>query len=562
MFALITIGLLAGVVTSISPCVLPVLPVILSASTGSRLRPYGVVAGLVISFSASTLLGSELLSALGLPSDLLRWAGIAVLVVIGASLMIPRLGELIERPFARLQGRAPRLTGNGLVLGLGLGLVFVPCAGPVLATIAVVGATHEVGFGAVVLTVAFGVGVGIPLLALALAGDALSRRTAALRARAKNLRIVSGVVLLAVAAAIGFNVTDGLQRSVPGYTSALQRSFENNHDLRGLVPAEGKAPKVGTGDNTSAGDTTCRSDAEIAVDCGPAPEFTGIKAWLNTAGGKSLSLKALRGQVVLIDFWTYSCINCQRTLPHLEAWYSAYHRDGFEIVGVHTPEFAFEHEVGNVRDQAAALGVRYPIAIDNDYATWNAYANQYWPAEYLVDAEGNIRHVSFGEGGYPTTEKLIRELLGEVNQATLPTRTQLPDATPSAEQTPETYLGFKYPQRTSGAKPSATHTGLYAFPSKVAADTYALSGEWRAGPESVTAGAAAQLKLNFRAGKVFLVLGGTGRVQVDVDGRAARTIRVSGVPRLYTLVDSPKNARALLQLAVSPGVEAYDFTFG
>jgi thiol-disulfide isomerase/thioredoxin len=151
------------------------------------------------------------------------------------------------------------------------------------------------------------------------------------------------------------------------------------------------------------------------VNCGKAPNFAGVTAWLNTPGGKPLSLAALRGKVVLVDFWTYSCINCQRTLPHVEAWYREYAKDGFVVVGVHTPEFAFEHVVSNVRAQAAALGVHYPVAVDDDYATWNAYSNQYWPAAYLIDANGHVRHVHFGEGDYPGTGQLIRELLQQAH---------------------------------------------------------------------------------------------------------------------------------------------------
>ena len=202
-----------------------------------------------------------------------------------------------------------------------------------------------------------------------------------------------------------------------------------------------------------APDQSCAEGVPTLVDCGTAPELTGITGWLNTPGNQPLSLAGLRGKVVLIDIWTYSCINCQRTLPHLEAWYRAYHDAGLEIIGVHTPEFAFEHVPSNMAEQARALGVAYPVAIDNDYATWNAYNNQYWPAEYLVDPAGVIRHVSFGEGGYGTAEELIRQLLVERNpERQLPPSTEVPDATPTGEQTQETYLGYHYsPLHLAGA---------------------------------------------------------------------------------------------------------------
>ncbi|MEO9138839.1 MAG: redoxin domain-containing protein, partial [Jatrophihabitans sp.] len=540
-------------------------------------RPYGVVAGLVISFSVSTLLGSLLLRALHLPQDLLRNIGIVVLVIIGLSLILPRLGDLLERPFSRLsRGRAVNPDNNGLVLGLGLGLVFVPCAGPVLATIAVVGASHAIGFGAVILTVAFGIGVGIPLLVLALAGDALVRRVGVLRRRAQGVRLATGVIMVLLAGAIAFNLTDGLQRQVPGYTSALQNHFQNSSALRNLTSRGGATdgPGARVVDNSSGqldrtpirgdGGDKCREGAPILVDCGKAPEITGINGWLNTPDDTALSLTQLRGKVVLIDFWTYSCINCQRTLPYLESWYRNYHDRGLEIIGVHTPEFAFEHDKDNVREQAAALGVKYPIAIDNDYNTWNAYSNQYWPAEYLIDASGVIRHVTFGEGGYPDTEKLIRELLkdaGPKHTLPVPTGAAAPITSPEA-QTPETYLGYKRPLTVSGTKPVPGKLSSYPRPRSIAQDTFGLSGQWRADPEYLQAGSNAQLQLNFQARRVFLVLGGRGSVTVDLPGQAPRVISVEGVPTLYTLLDASHSMRALMTLRITPGIQAYAFTFG
>jgi cytochrome c biogenesis protein CcdA/thiol-disulfide isomerase/thioredoxin len=566
MLILVVVGLLAGIITSISPCVLPVLPVVLAASAEdtperhSRWRPYGVVAGLVISFSASTLFGSLVLTALHLPQDLLRDAGIVVLVVIGLSLVVPRLGELLERPFARLPHRAVNPKSNGVVLGLGLGLLFVPCAGPVLAAIAVVGATHHFGLGAVVLTAAFGIGAGIPLLIVAVAGGAIARRTGVLRRRARSVRLASGVVMIVVAAAIGLNLTDGLQRHVPGYTTALQKSVEQNgsasSQLRHLTTT-GKT-KSGPGD-----DAACTEGGPTPENCGKAPAFAGINAWLNTPGGRPLSLASLRGKVVLIDFWTYSCINCQRALPHVEAWYRDYKKDGLVVVGVHTPEFAFEHVTSNVRAQAGALGVKYPVAVDNDYGTWNAYHNQYWPAEYLIDATGEIRHISFGEGDYAGTETVIRQLLVDAHpRSTLARPTDVPNTTPTEEQTPETYLGYKYPLDIAGPPPDHDRSQTHQFPSTLDADKFALSGTWTDTAEALTAGPAARLELSYQAEKVYLVLGGTGSVIVRIDGRVTSTIHVDGVPKLYTLANRDVSSRSLLRLDVTPGVRAYDFTFG
>jgi cytochrome c biogenesis protein CcdA/thiol-disulfide isomerase/thioredoxin len=603
MITLIVIGFLAGVITSISPCVLPVLPVILTAGSARRTlvavpaggvapapdgrdeqdepertfswRPIGVVVGLVISFSLATLFGSVVLSALHLPQDLLRDLGIAVLVIIGIALIWPQFGELLERPFARLPTRQVNPNSNGIVLGLGLGLLYVPCAGPVLATIAVVGATHNVGFSALVLTAAFGVGAGVPLLILALAGDAISRRTGALRRNAHKLRVTGGVLMLVVAVAIGFNLTDGLQRNVPGYTTALQNLVEGNsgaaNQLRDLSAnnsnGPGKVSAAGTGSGSGGtakqASTQCTEDGQVLEQCGTAPDFTGITGWLNTPDGKPLDLASLHGKTVLIDFWTYSCINCQRSLPHLEAWYKSYQKDGLVIVGVHTPEFAFEHVMSNIKAQSKALGVNYPVAVDNNDATWNAYSNQYWPAEYLIDPTGQVRHINFGEGGYGTTEQLIRQLLTEHDPTvTLPKATDVPDKTPTETQTPETYLGYQYaPLHISGTNPAQDAAQTTKLPATVNQDTFALGGTWTSQSEDLSAGPGAALELNFQAKDVYLVIGGHGTVTVQLNGKTTQTFSVASVPKLYTLY-SGASQRGVLRLNMSPGVQAYDFTFG
>ncbi|OXM54948.1 cytochrome c biogenesis protein DipZ [Amycolatopsis alba] len=520
MPTLLLAGLLAGIVTSVSPCVLPVLPVVLTAAAR---RPWGVVGGLVTSFSLATLFGTLVLGSLNLPGGLLRNAGIVALALLGVGLIFPRAGELLERPFARLRGHAASPRRNGFVTGLALGLVYVPCAGPVLATIAVLGATHQIGFDTLLLTAAFGVGTGIPLLALAASGGALARRTRFFRDHARRLRAATGAALILVAAVTAFDLAAPLQRVVPDYTAATQRAV-GSQQLDQLTHA---------------------------------PDFAGISQWLNTPGGEPLSLKELRGKVVVVSFWTYSCINCQRALPHLKQWYDTYRGAGLEVVGVHTPEFAFEHDPGNVAEQAKALGVNYPIAIDNDYATWSAYDNHYWPAAYLVDATGQVRRSSFGEGGYADFEQQIRTALTESGARSLPSPTDLPDTTPGTALTPETYLGSEHaPLATSGDKISAGETRAYTFPGRLDPDTFALGGTWTSNGEHLTAGPDAGLRLDFRASSVHLVLGGTGTVTVD----GTKTIAVSGAPTLYTLLDG-HTGHGQLSLSVSPGVQAYAFTF-
>jgi thiol-disulfide isomerase/thioredoxin len=377
------------------------------------------------------------------------------------------------------------------------------------------------------------------------------------RTHAAQARRIIGAVLLVTALILALNLTNGLQQAVPGYTNALQTHLESN--------ASAKRALAGvTGQATGGALADCTPESPVLQRCGAAPAFLGITRWLNTPAGRPLSIRGLRGRVVLVDFWTYSCINCQRSLPHVESWNAAYARDGLTVVGVHTPEFAFEHVISNITQAAAQLGVDYPIAVDNDYATWNNYQNSYWPAEYLIDATGQVRHVDFGEGQYPQTETFIRQLLTAADpRVVLPARADLPDLTPQQQTTPESYLGYQH-----GA-PNLAGQGLvpdqmtdYATLTSIPQDEYAYGGQWDVGSEQSTAGASATLGLHFQAGDVYLVLGGSGTIQVSLDGRPSRSVVVSGEPKLYQLVGPGSYQDATLTLVVSPGIKAYDFTFG
>jgi thioredoxin family protein/AhpC/TSA family protein len=255
--------------------------------------------------------------------------------------------------------------------------------------------------------------------------------------------------------------------------------------------------------------------------------------------------------------------SCQRTLPHVEAWYQRYAKDGFVVVGVHTPEFAFEHVVSNVRAQAAALGVHYPVAIDDNYRTWNAYDNEYWPADYLIDAHGDVRHIHFGEGDYPTTEQLIRQLLREAHPGLrLPPPTDVPVTTPAGELSPETYVGYQQLQYLDPDRVARNTPATYHFPASLPLGALGLSGTWTDHAQEATAGPGAEMELSFLAQDVYLVLGGTGTLDVSYDGHHAQTIHIGGVPRLYTLLQDGSMTGGTVVLHASPGVQAYDFTFG
>lgn len=601
MLTLVLVGFLGGVITGISPCVLPVLPVVFlsggardeaeqdrsqpgtgegsgpgfseqprstadtrprqggperrAAARDSRSRPYLIVAGLTFSFSLFTLLGTLVLSALPLPQDIIRWAGLVVLVLLGISMLLPRLEEILERPFTRIPQF--RVTGDhgGFVLGLALGAVYVPCAGPVLAAITVAGATGRIGAHTVALTLAFAVGTAIPLLVFALAGRRISERVRAFRGRQRKVRAVAGVAVIGLAVALTFNVTDALQRAIPDYTNTLNTALD-------------KAGAKALDSDQSASLTECAQRPEAGLeDCGKQPAIAGIQQWFNTPGDAAPTPAQLKGKVVLIDFWAYSCINCQRAITHVEAWYQNYAADGLVVIGVHTPEYAFEHEASNVEAGAQRLHITYPVALDNAYTTWNDFGNDSWPAEYLVDPTGQVRHVAIGEGDYSTTESLIRQLLTAAHPSVkLPAATDVPDTTPiDAGQTPETYLGSDrvdaFAGNSGGHYPSASGTGTYNYPATLPANEFALSGTWSVGDQEITSGAQAGIKLDFNADDVYLDVGGTGTITATVDGKS--TVHpVSGAPDIYTLVSRSSTRSGTLTLTLSPGLSAYSFTFG
>jgi cytochrome c biogenesis protein CcdA/thiol-disulfide isomerase/thioredoxin len=556
--ALLAVGFVAGVVTAISPCVLPVLPVVFAGgTTGSRRRSVAIVVGLAASFALATLFGVAVLTALDLPADLLDDVGLALLGLLALGLLVDPIGEALERPFARL-ATAPRVgpgTSSGVLLGAGLGLVFVPCAGPVLAAISAAAATRRFTLSAVVLTGAYALGVAVPLLVVALCSQRLAAHWSALRAHARTVRRAAGAVIGAMAVVIATGVATPLQTDVPGFASRIEQAVVTPSVQAQLQRLDGE------GANRYARSQSLDATASLP-DEGAAPPFTGITAWLHTPGDRPLTLAALRGKVVLVDFWTYSCINCRRSLPHVEAWYRAYHRDGLVVVGVHTPEFAFEHVVSNVAAAASQLGVTYPVAVDDAYGTWDAYNNEYWPAEYLLDQHGDVRHTSFGEGDYATTERDLRALLVAGGARHLPPPTDVPNRTPTElTMTPESYVGYGYPQHTT-APITDDVMARYQLPSSIPPDTLELGGRWDVHREEATAGAGAVLALRFSAKDVYLVLGGTGTVAVSLDGAAPTTLHVTGIPDLYTLHAGATPTSGLLTLRVTRGVRAYDFTFG
>lgn len=570
--SLILIGLLGGLVTGISPCILPVLPVVFlsggtaSARTGgdqarrpSRWRPFLVVAGLALSFSVVTLVGSLLLALLGLPQDVLRWTGIVVLILIGVGLIVPRFQHLLEKPFSWIPQRYVNPDRNGFLLGLALGAVFVPCAGPVLAAITVAGSTGRIGIDTIVLTASFAIGTAIPLLIFALAGRGVAERIKAFRDRQAVIRVIGGVTMLALAVGLVFNLPAALQRLIPDYTGGIQQQLADSEEVRealdlgGLVNEENELLDQ------------CSNGAPELESCGTAPSIKGITAWLNTPDGAPVELDDLRGRVVLIDFWTYACINCQRSLPHVVAWDEAYRDAGLQVIGIHSPEYAFEKEQRNVEQGIANFGIEYPVAMDNSLSTWTNYRNRYWPAAYLIDAEGVVRHIKFGEGGYDDTERLIRELLLLADpDVQLPPPTDVADETPEfGATTPETYLSAGKEVNFGGDEDYGTGPQQFSYPDELARDTFALDGAWTIDFQGATpTDADARVRLAYTATQeVRIVLGGSGTVVADIDGRRVE-IEVSGSPDSYRLLSTDGARTGLIDVTVPAGVTVYSFTFG
>jgi cytochrome c biogenesis protein CcdA/thiol-disulfide isomerase/thioredoxin len=540
---LIVIAFVAGIVTAISPCVLPVLPIIFAGgATGGSRRPYAIVAGLVWSFTLFTLVATALLSALGLPNDLLRNIAIAAVFLVGLSLLWPRLGALLERPFQALGRRSPDGTGGGFLLGVSLGLLFTPCAGPVIAAVAVLAATQRYSIEGVLVTFSYALGAGLVLLLIAI-GAQRGMTLRGVRAHAPQIRRALGGLIVAVAVVMALGLDVKLAAHVPGYTKALQ-------GLEDSAAAQRRIDSLVAGKSHFA-DSSLRN-------FGQAPDFQKISTWINS---KPLTLDSLRGKVVLVDFWTYSCVNCIRTLPYVERWYDTYRKDGFVVVGVHTPEFAFEHVASNVERAVRSFGIDYPVALDNDYGTWTAWGNQYWPAEYYIDRQGDVRYAHFGEGNYAETENVIRTLLAEKSLPE-PVSGSIQDRTPTEALTAETYLGTERLQNFVGSPVVAGQEATYTIPKVVPPNSVAYGGRWLVDKQRIVAGDDARLRLSYHARDVYLVLGGRGTVQVSVDGKPEKAGAVT-TDRLYTLVPgSGPSADHTLDLSFTPGTEAYAFTFG
>ena len=423
---------------------------------------------------------------------------------------------------------------------------YVPCAGPVLAAVAVAGSTGRIGTDTLVLALSFALGTAVPLLAFALAGRGITERIKAFRTRQRAIRVTAGAVMIALAIALVTNAPAALQRLLPDYTASLQAGTDE-------LLQQGRGEGLGG----------CVPGADALADCGALPQIDGAVAWLNTPDEAPLTAQEREGKVVLIDFFAYSCINCQRNIPGIEKLHEAYADHGLQIIGVHSPEYAFEKEVDNVRGGVKDLGITYPVAVDSNLTTWTNFDNHYWPAHYLADASGTLRQLSYGEGGLATTEGLIRQLLADANPtAELPAPVFSDDA-PSATgpRTPELYLGSERVSAFAGGDLEPGRQTL-AFPDQLAEDTFALEGTWNVEGQYIEPQeGSGRVRLSYHGKQVNLVVSGEGDLTWSVGGEE-RTAHISGVPNGLELVRTGSTEAGVVEITASEGLRLYSFTFG
>jgi cytochrome c biogenesis protein CcdA/thiol-disulfide isomerase/thioredoxin len=595
MIVLLGFAILAGAGTALSPCVLPVLPALLaSGGVGGRRRPLGIVLGLSITFTVTIVGLASVVDGVGLGSDPLRDVAIAVLLIFGIVLFVPSLGDRIEAPLSRLARFGPKTTGDGFLSGLlvggALGFVYTPCASPILAAVISVSAASG---KTVLLALAYAAGSAVVLLALTLGGRRIFDRIRR-AGRGPALQRALGVVMIVTAVAIAVNLDVNFDQFVAeeipnvNVTAALECSetvTSRLHEItgrharfaaaNGSDACSGSASKI-TVAAAGAPQSTLLADAAGLKDLGPAPEFTETQDWFNTPDDKPLTLTGLRGRVVLIDFWTYTCINCIRTLPYLKAWDATYRKDGLTIVGIEAPEFPFERDAANVENAIHQFGLHYPVVQDNKLATWNAWGNEYWPADYLIDAHGDVRYAAFGEGDYDKTETAIRALLAESGHQVGGRSHATGVVVPSEEATPETYLGTNRAEGWLQEPQNGLHNYGGPVTGELALNEFAYGGSWKIAGQPAEAVADASIDVEFEAKNVYLVLSSPGErplpVQVLLNGRPISAADAGadvhdGVvtvrrQRLYSLVSLPGDQRAHLTLRFAPGVTGYAFTFG
>jgi cytochrome c biogenesis protein CcdA/thiol-disulfide isomerase/thioredoxin len=543
----IILGFIEGFALIISPCILPILPIILAGSlTGSKKRPLGIITGFTLIFAFFAFFSRQLVQYSGIDLNLIRYIAYGILLLIGLVMLSTYLTDKFNLLTQRLANLGSISSGSkveggflsGLFFGGLVAIIWTPCAGPILAAVLVQIAIQKTTTTSFFTLLAFALGAAVPMLIITLYGKKIVNTFNFFKTHAVLLRKILGVIIIA---------------SV-GYMINLERGFTTS------------SVEKQTGIRTST-----------ALEKGlwqpyPAPAIAGISAWINSP---PLQLTELKGKVILIDFWTYSCINCIRTLPYLKDWYNKYHNKGLVIIGVHTPEFDFEKNLDNVQRAVKHEGILYPVALDNQFLTWRNFNNLYWPAHYLINKQGNVVYQHFGEGDYNVTENNIRFLLG-INELSRPTT--LTKEPYSYTQTPETYLGYARADPNFSPSLIQDQVAHYNFPSELPINAWGLQGAWQVRSDKIIAAEAnAALKIHFNARKVFIVMGNSNPKQpISVKLLLNGEQLISGKGKdvhdsqilvdkhsIYEVVQLRQFASGILQATMSePGVEVYTITFG
>lgn len=571
MIILIAFAFLAGIITILSPCILPILPIVLSGSFGSKRKPLGIVVGFVLSFTLFTLFLSVLVKATGISADALRSLSIIIILIFGISLILPQFQVFMERLFSRLSGKFA-VKGNhegfhgGVFIGLSLGLVWTPCVGPIIASVITLAATSSVNFAAFFITLSYALGTAIPMLAIMIGGRSLFQKIPWLLPNTGKIKKVFGVLMILTAIGIFFNIDRKFQVFIldkfPSYGTGLTKIEENSAVKDQLNNIFQDGSKNSTGQTTTLG------------NYGPAPEIIPGGEWINS---EPLQISSLRGKVVLVDFWTYTCINCIRTLPYLKDWNEKYRDKGLVIIGVHSPEFEFEKNVNNLNKAISDYEITYPVVQDNNFSTWSAYSNRYWPAKYLIDKDGEIRYFHFGEGEYDTTEKVIQELLRDSGNDVSNQINNKEQEIKYSELSHETYLGSERMDYLHPNGKASNGERSFILEKNIPRNKFALGGRWIVSDEHSTSTPNSILEYNFNASKVFLVMRSNNEtpkeIKVYIDGKLISENQ-SGIDinngvitvnsdRLYDLVNLDEIENHTLRLEFQDeGVEVFAFTFG
>lgn len=646
---LLVLAYLGGVLTIVSPCILPVLPFVFARADRPFLRNgLPLLVGMAVTFAAVATLAAVGGGWIAQANQAGRWIAIALVGVFGLTLLFPRLAEHLTRPLVELGNRLSGVASNAeqdgrgsigpsLLLGVATGLLWAPCAGPILGLVLTGAALRGASVGTTLLLVAYAAGAATSLAAALLIGGKLFAAMKRSLGAGEWVRRGLGVAMLAGVGAIALGLDTGVLTQVSTIaTGGLEQSLVDRfaprgNAMHGNAPADANGPAMmaangnanggdvaggsgpsmmaagdamraaanhgdaGNGNAMMAATQSARQNAAMLRVSAPAlpvegdaPSLAGATEWLNSP---PLTNASLRGKVVLVDFWTYSCINCLRTLPYVKAWARKYRNDGLVVIGVHAPEFAFERDIGNVKKAMHDLGVTYPVAIDNGYSIWRAFNNEYWPAHYFIDAQGRVRYHHFGEGDYVQSERAIQQLLveaGHPDAAQVPLGIDGPAASGAQAaadnadmRSPETYVGYARAENFSspgGQLHDREHD--YAAPAQPGLDDWGLAGAWSVAEQQATlAKPGGRIVYRFHARDLHLVLGpgkngAPVRFRVTIDGTApgashGADVNADGVgtvtgQRLYQLIrqSGPIVDHTFSIEFLDPGVQAFAFTFG